>query len=46
LSFAERARRELPRNTVDYQRAMDIATFAGNEMRERVRDQGPGRRPG
>lgn len=44
LSFAERARRELPRNTPDYQRAMDIATFAGNEMRERTRDQGPGRR--
>jgi predicted Zn-dependent protease len=46
LSFAERARRELPRNTPDYQRAIDIVTFSGNEMRDRVREQGPGRRPG
>jgi predicted Zn-dependent protease len=36
LSFAERARRTLPRNTPDYQRANDIVTFAGNEMRERA----------
>lgn len=46
LSFAERARRALPRNTPDYQRALDIATFAGNEMRDQMRDQGPGRRAG
>lgn len=46
LSFAERARRRLPRNTPDYQRAMDISTFAGNEMRERMHEQGNGRGPG
>ena len=36
LSFAERARRSLPRNTVDYRRADDIVNFAGNEVRERA----------
>jgi predicted Zn-dependent protease len=36
LSFAERARRSLPRNTVDYRRADDIVNFAGNEVRERM----------
>ncbi len=36
LSFAERARRTLPRNTTDYQRASDIVNFAGNEVRERA----------
>ncbi len=45
LSFAERARRELPRNTTDYQRAVDIIDSAGNEVREQIRDQ-RGRRPG
>jgi predicted Zn-dependent protease len=43
LSFAERARRELPRNTPDYIRASDIVNFAGNEVRERQRN-GAGRR--
>jgi predicted Zn-dependent protease len=46
LSFAERARRGLPRNTPDYQRAVDIIDFAGNEVREQMRDQQRGRRPG
>jgi predicted Zn-dependent protease len=36
LSFAERARRSLPRNTVDYRRADDIVNFAGNEVREQM----------
>ncbi len=36
LNFAERARRALPRNTVDYRRADDIVNFAGNEVRERA----------
>jgi predicted Zn-dependent protease len=36
LNFAERARRSLPRNTVDYQRANDIVNFAGNEVREQM----------
>jgi predicted Zn-dependent protease len=40
LSFAERARRELPRNTPSYQRAADIVNFAGNEVRERERERG------
>lgn len=35
LSFAERARRTLPRNTPSFQRANDIVTFSGNEMRDR-----------
>jgi predicted Zn-dependent protease len=39
LSFAERARRELPRNTPSYQRATDIVTFAGAEIREREPQQ-------
>lgn len=37
LNFAERARRTLPRNTPSYQRATDIVTFAGNEVRDRER---------
>jgi predicted Zn-dependent protease len=45
LSFAERARRDLPRNTTDYQRAMDLVTFAGNEVRDLQRERTPGRRP-
>lgn len=36
LNFAERARRALPRNTTDYQRANDIVNFAGNEVREQM----------
>lgn len=36
LSFAERARRTLPRNTPSYQRANDIVIFAGNELRDRA----------
>lgn len=39
LSFAERARRELPHNTPDYQRALDIVTFAGHEVRNQTRDR-------
>jgi len=39
LHFAERARRSLPRNTVDYQRATDIVTFAGNEVRDQMRER-------
>jgi predicted Zn-dependent protease len=39
LSFAERARRTLPRNTPSYQRANDIVTFAGNEVRDRAPQQ-------
>lgn len=43
LNFAERARRTLPRNTTDYQRANDIVTFAGQELRDHADDQrGPG----
>lgn len=38
LNFAERARRSLPRNTPDYQRAVDLVTFAGNEVRDMQRD--------
>jgi predicted Zn-dependent protease len=45
LSFAERARRALPRNTVDYRRADDIVNFAGNEVRERMQ-RTAGRRGG
>lgn len=44
LSFAERARRTLPRNTPSYQRASDIVTFAGNEVRDRQDEQPRGRR--
>lgn len=40
ISFAERARRDLPRNTPSYQRATDILTFASAEMRERQGQQG------
>lgn len=35
ISFAERARRSLPRNTPSYQRALDIVNFAGLELRDR-----------
>lgn len=40
VSFAERARRTLPRNTPDFQRASDIVTFASEEMREQMAHQG------
>ncbi|WP_395647492.1 M48 family metalloprotease [Terricaulis sp.] len=40
LSFAERARRTLPHNTPSFQRASDIVTFAGEEMRERAQQRG------
>ncbi|MEQ1707048.1 MAG: M48 family metalloprotease [Terricaulis sp.] len=40
LNFAERARRTLPRNTVSFQRANDIVTFAGAEVRERAEHAG------
>jgi predicted Zn-dependent protease len=43
LSFAERARRELPQNTPSFQRATDITIFAGQEVRERSEQRG-GRR--
>jgi len=46
ISFAERARRSLPRNTPSYQRATDIVTFAGNEVREHQQQQPGGRRGG
>lgn len=39
LSFAERARRTLPRNTPSYQRASDIVIFSGNEVRDRQAQQ-------
>jgi len=45
LNFAERARRSLPRNSVDYRRADDIVNFAGNEVRERMQ-RTAGRRGG
>jgi predicted Zn-dependent protease len=44
LSFAERARRTLPHNTPSYQRANDIVTFAGNEVRDRAGEQQRGGR--
>lgn len=43
LSFAERARRTLPQNTVDYQRASDIVNFAGDHVADQMRRQGGGR---
>ncbi|MBL8543148.1 MAG: M48 family metallopeptidase [Hyphomonadaceae bacterium] len=47
ISFAERARRTLPRNTPSYQRASDIVTFAGNELRDQQpRSQQTGGRRG
>lgn len=44
LNFAERARRALPRNSVDYRRADDIVNFAGNEVRERMQQRTNGGR--
>jgi predicted Zn-dependent protease len=40
MNFAERARRTLERGTPSYQRAADIATFAGQEMREQAPREG------
>ncbi|MGD9981067.1 MAG: M48 family metalloprotease [Hyphomonadaceae bacterium] len=40
LNFAERARRGLPRNTTDYQRANDIVNFASIEVREQMERRG------
>jgi predicted Zn-dependent protease len=42
VSFAERARRSLPRNTPSYQRANDIVTFASTEMRDNPQRGGGG----
>lgn len=39
-NFAQRARRSLLQGTPDYQRALDIITFAGNELRERENARG------
>jgi len=39
VSFAERARRDLPRNTPSFQRATDIVTFASAEIRDREPQQ-------
>ncbi len=44
MSFAERARRQLARNTTDHQRAVDIIDVVRNSMRDGQRGQ-PGRRP-
>ncbi|GAM99600.1 putative Zn-dependent protease [alpha proteobacterium U9-1i] len=44
LSFAERARRTLPRNTPSFQRASDIATFSGQEVRDMMEDNNGRRR--
>lgn len=44
LSFAERARRSLARNTPSYQRASDIVTFASDNLRDQAGERGPGRR--
>ena len=44
MSFAERARRALPRNTPSFQRATDIVTFASAEIRDREQQQGNRRR--
>jgi len=47
LSFAERARRTLPRNTPAYLRASDIVNFAGAEVQQRMNERGgQGRRGG
>lgn len=43
LSFAERARRELPQNTPSFQRATDITIFAGQEVQDQAEQRG-GRR--
>lgn len=43
LSFAERARRSLPRNTPSYQRANDLVSFSSEQVREMQRQSGPRR---
>ena len=43
LSFAERARRSLPRNTPSYKRAIDLVSFSSEQVREMQRQGGPGR---
>ena len=43
LSFAERARRNLPRNTPSYQRAMDLIGFSSEHVRQMQRQGGPRR---
>ncbi|HET9230019.1 MAG TPA: M48 family metalloprotease [Vitreimonas sp.] len=40
LSFAERARRSLPRNTPSYQRATDLVSFSSEHVREMQRQGG------
>jgi predicted Zn-dependent protease len=40
LSFAERARRNLPRNTPSYQRATDLVSFSSEHVREMQRAGG------
>ena len=40
LSFAERARRNLPRNTPSYQRAVDLISFSSEQVREMQRQGG------
>jgi predicted Zn-dependent protease len=40
LSFAERARRNLPRNTPSYQRAVDLISFSTDHVREMQRQGG------
>jgi predicted Zn-dependent protease len=40
LSFAERARRSLPRNTPSYQRAVDLISFSTEHVREMQRQGG------
>jgi predicted Zn-dependent protease len=44
LSFAERARRNLPRNTPSYQRAVDLISFSTDQVREMQRQGGGARR--
>lgn len=44
LSFAERARRSLPRNTPSYQRATDLVSFSTEHVREMQRQGGGARR--
>lgn len=44
LSFAERARRSLPRNTPSYQRAADLVNFSTEHVREMQRQNGGARR--
>jgi predicted Zn-dependent protease len=46
LSFAERARRGLARNTPSYQRATDLVSFAGDQVREMQRESGRQRQGG